>query len=44
MPEEVSPEKLLGGSLEAQDTIRFQFKCHIVSDNQVKFLSLLHSG
>ena len=31
--EEVSPEELLGGSLEALDTIRFQFKCHIVFDN-----------
>ena len=33
--EEVSPEELLGSSLEALDSIRFQFKCHIVFDNQV---------
>ena len=33
--EEVSPEELLRGSLKALDTIRFQFKCHIVFDHQV---------
>ena len=33
--EEVKPEEFLGDSLEALDSIRFQFKCHIVFDNQI---------
>ena len=32
--EEVRPEELLGDSLEALDPIRFEYKCHIVFDNQ----------
>ena len=33
-PEEVRPEELLGDSLEALDPIRFEYRCHIVFDNQ----------
>lgn len=33
--EEVRPEEFLGDSLEALDPIRFEYKCHIVFDNQV---------
>lgn len=33
--EEVRPEELLGNSLEALDPIRFEYKCHIVFDDQV---------
>ena len=33
--EDVRPEELLGDSLEALDPIRFEYKCHIVLDNQV---------
>ena len=32
--EEVRPEELLGDSLEALDPIRFEYRCHIVFDNQ----------
>ena len=32
--EEVRPEEFLGDSLEALDPIRFEYKCHIVFDNQ----------
>ena len=42
--EEVKPEEFLGDSLEALDSIRLQFKCHIMFDNQVLCLQSFRWG